>query len=432
MGEPTTTPADGTTAERSSEDYVNLGRSVLTNHLETEKNKTRAPSTLYRITDFVSKRIWSWLYYYADSRFGRNHPYPDYTSAPDNGVYRISPGEETEEIVIGLCADWATNTRQSVQIAQSMATHAPDYTIHLGDIYFVGEPKEVKRNFLDAGSPWVRGARGSFAVLGNHEMYARGIAFFDHLLPSLGLRTGSTYQGQHAGFVCLETDYWRILVLDTGYHSIGKVPVLEMIPWFAPDSRLDPKLMEWLKNEVRLGDASDKRGLVFMTHHQYITAFRESEYPKPAAQLASLIGTTRPVIWIWGHEHKFAMYGKAQVSQGVTAFGRCIGHGGMPVEVDSFRRKASAKGADKLTVYDSRVHRTRLRRKIPLGYNGYAVLRLKANTLSVEYRDFYQSLLTETWTVSAEGEISGSIQPAPDCPIAPVEGKRWEDAVAGT
>lgn len=428
MEEPVNTLEEGNT-DRDSEDYVDLSRSVLTNHLKTEKSKIKTPNTLYRITDFVSKRIWSWLYYYADSRFGKNHPYLDYTNAPDNGVYRIAPGEGKDQITIGLCADWATNTRQSVKIARSMTEQAPDFTIHLGDTYFVGEPKEIKRNFLDPGSPWVRGSQGSFAVLGNHEMYARGISFFNDLLPSLGLRVSGRYQGQHAGFVCLETSHWRILALDTGYHSIGKIPLIEMIPWFGPDSRLDPKLMAWLKNEVRLDDPGDKRGLLILSHHQYVTAFQESEYPKPASQLASLLGTTRPVIWIWGHEHKFAMYGKTQVGKGITAYGRCIGHGGMPVEIDGFKRKSSKTGADRLTVYDHRVHRTRIRRKTPLGYNGYAVIRLKADTLSVEYRDFYQSLVTETWQVFPDGAIRGSIRPADDCPINPVSGKTWDNAV---
>jgi hypothetical protein len=93
------------------------------------------------------------LYYYTDSRFGKNHPYPDYHGAPDNGVYRITPSTGREDIVIGLCADWATNTRESVKVARSMAAQQPDYTIHLGDIYFVGEPKEVKETSLTQALP---------------------------------------------------------------------------------------------------------------------------------------------------------------------------------------------------------------------------------------------------------------------------------------
>lgn len=417
------------TPDRKSEDYVRLGRTLLQNHLETEKNKAPRAGTVYRIRDFISKRIWTWLYYYVDSRFGKNHPYPDYGDAPDRGIYRMEPEAGTDTVTIALCADWATNTRESIHIAQRMKEQLPDYTIHLGDTYFVGEPKEVKRNFTDPGAPWVRGSSGSFAVLGNHEMYARGIAFFDDLLPTLGLRVNGSCQGQHAGFVCLENNHWRILVLDTGYHSIGKVPVLEMLPWFAPDSRFDDKLMDWLEKDVRLGDPADKRGIVVLSHHQYITAFHEGEFGKPAEQLATLIGKDRPVLWLWGHEHKFSMYQRAQMKERVTAYGRCIGHGGMPVEVDTFKLDRKKRGIGKLVVYDHRIHRSEVKRKLPLGYNGYAVLKLKGAELTVAYHDFFHCLVTEKWQVSPDGLIQGSIFPAADCPLSPVAGRRWEDAV---
>lgn len=418
-------------SSRESEDYINLGRTALENHLETEKNKIPHTGKLYRITDFITKRVWSWFYYYLDSRFGKNYPYCDYTDAPDNGVYQMERSEDSprDHITIALCADWGTYTRQSFHIAQKMGTHQPDYTIHLGDTYFVGEPKEIKRNFIDSYAPWVRGKVGSFAVLGNHEMYARGIAFFKDLLPTLGLKVNGRYQGQHAGFVCLENDHWRILALDTGYHSIGRIPLLEMLPFLGPDSRLDPMLIKWLTDEVRLGDPEDKRGLLILTHHQYVTAFNEGEYLVPSRQLARLVGTHRPVLWIWGHEHKFSMYEKVQIGEGVTAYGRCIGHGGMPVEVDHFKLKSKRHGKDKLVFCDRRIHRTQLRKKIPLGYNGYALINIKGNQLTIEYRDFFHLLVTERWEVDTEGTLRGKITPTSEIPLEPEAGKQWEDAV---
>jgi hypothetical protein len=418
-------------SSRASEDYINLGRTALENHLETEKNKIPNASKLYRITDFITKRVWSWFYYYLDSRFGRNYPYSDYTDAPDKGIYRMVRSEDSsrDHVTIALCADWGTYTRESFHIAQRIGGHQPDYTIHLGDTYFVGEPKEIKRNFIDPQAPWIRGKVGSFAVLGNHEMYARGIAFFKDLLPTLGLKVNGHYQGQHAGFVCLENDHWRILALDTGYHSIGRIPLLEMVPGLGPDSRLDPLLIKWLMDDVRLGDPQDKRGLLILTHHQYVTAFNEGEYLVPARQLARLLGTHRPILWIWGHEHKFSMYEKVQIGQGVTAYGRCIGHGGMPVEVDHFKLKRNRHGRGKLVFCDRRIHRTQWHKKIPLGYNGYALVKIKANQLTIEYRDFFHLLVTERWQVSADGSLQGEIIPSSDIPLGPEPGKQWQDAV---
>jgi len=52
---------------------------------------------------------------------------------------------------------------------------------------------------------------------GNHEMYARGMAYFDVFLPRLGLAGGTP---QQASFFCLENDHWRFIALDTGYNSV--------------------------------------------------------------------------------------------------------------------------------------------------------------------------------------------------------------------
>ncbi len=52
---------------------------------------------------------------------------------------------------------------------------------------------EIKENFLgEPTSPyppvkWPQGKLGSFALSGNHEMYARGNGYFDAILPKMGL-----------------------------------------------------------------------------------------------------------------------------------------------------------------------------------------------------------------------------------------------------
>lgn len=103
-------------------------------------------------------------------------------------------------------------------------------------------------------------------------MYARGEAFFESLLPSLGIRNADdSYAGQKAGYFCLQNKYWRVIGLAIGYYSVGK-PLLEFLPWFAPDCHFDDKQMEWLKNMVKLGDPNDKRGVLVLTHPQFISA----------------------------------------------------------------------------------------------------------------------------------------------------------------
>jgi hypothetical protein len=417
---------------RNQDDYLDLQRSVLLNHLRTEMKKSKGEEPAYKISDFFTKRVWSWFYYYVSSRVGLNYPYKTY-EGPDKGIYNIKPVEQdVDAVTIAITADWGTDTAESHNVANQMGTHNPDYTIHLGDTYYVGAPHEIELNFTKPGSPWVRGSKGSFAVLGNHEMYARGIAFFKHLLPTLGIKDGAgNFTGQKAGFFCLENDYWRILGLDTGYHSIGKIPFIELVPGCAPDCHFDKKLIDWLKNDVKLNDPADKRGLLVLSHHQYITAFNdEGEYPVPAAQLAKLIGKDRPVIWLWGHEHKFSIFEKAQVGNGITAYGRCIGHGGMPIELStiSFTRSTKSHGNSKLVMVDTRAQPGT--EAYPLGYNGYVVLTIKNEELEIAYFDTNGQLFSETWMADiASRSINGKICDPVSVHLKTVDNKEWNDAV---
>ncbi|HEY4328064.1 MAG TPA: metallophosphoesterase [Mucilaginibacter sp.] len=416
---------------RSKNDYLKMTRSVLLNHLETETKKSKGEPPANKIADFFTKRVWSWFYYYISSRFGKNYPYQTYTDA-DKGIYPLKPEAGKDRVSIAITADWATDTNESFDVATKMISHEPDYTIHMGDTYYVGAPHEIELNFTMPGSPWVRGSKGSFAVLGNHEMYARGVAFFNRLLPSLGLRDeDGKYMGQKAGFFCLENEYWRILGLDTGYHSIGNIPLIELIPGFGSDCHFDEKLVDWLSDSLKLNDKNDKRGLLILTHHQYITAFKgEGEYPAPANQLAKLIGKDRPVVWLWGHEHKFSVFEKAQVGDGITAYGRCIGHGGMPIElnVNTFNRSEGAKGNSKLVMVDTRTKTGT--ESYPLGYNGYVVVSVKDKELEVAYFDTDGKLFSESWEANLEsGNIKGSIDVPVSSRLKTVDGKAWEDAV---
>jgi len=123
---------------------------------------------------------------------------------------------------------------------------------------------------------------------------------------------------------------------------------------------------------------ADKRGLILLTHHQYCSSF-DAEYPKPAQQLSAFID--RPVLWFWGHEHRMAVYGKYSVEGGIEAYGRCIGHGGMPVDINPPMKRSDRP----LVAYDNRQYPSP--ENITVGYNGFTNLTFKDNQLLVEYRD---------------------------------------------
>jgi hypothetical protein len=350
------------------------------------RKDTEAPPTFPTIAAFLPQHLWKWLTTYLSKRLGPRHPFQTYRGA-DRGIYRLE--DEGGDVRIALVGDWGTGTDEAFDVAEQVNAFRPHYTIHLGDVYYVGDTPEVEENCLGKKlteydpCTWPWGSAGSFALTGNHEMYARGFGYFDTFLPTLGLKSGVR---QQASFFCLENEYWRIIALDTGYNCLG-IPLLENIPFwpFAPDCALPDELMTWLRDDVR--PDGDSRGLVLLSHHQYFSSF-EAGYTKPATQLRSVIN--RPVIWWWGHEHRMAVYDKQSVDGGIEAYGRCIGHGGMPVELSD---KAVVPP---LIFYDNEPYAND--ENLTIGRNGHANVTLTGNIMTIDYVDLKgQPVFSETW-----------------------------------
>ena len=368
------------------------------------RNSTRTSSVTRAISEFFGTNIFGFVYHYLRSRFGPRHPYQTYPSEGDSGIYALASSVPSRpEITLTLLSDWGSDTTESDTVAHLTARYAPDYSIHLGDIYFVGTPEEVAENFTAPHASWYYGASGSLALCGNHEMYSNGSAYYQQLLPAMYVQVDGVKKSQRAAFFCLENEHWRIIGLDTGYTSVGR-PFLEVLS--PPDCHFRDEQLTWLRDVVKLGDPADKRGLVFLSHHPYISAFRE-DYFKPGEQLYELMGeAARPVVWFWGHDHRLVGYQLGKNKCELQAYGRCIGHGGMPVETSMSVRDEDAL---KISFYDRRI-RTRIKRH-DLGYNGFVLLQLDGAILTATYRDLEDTkVLEETWRVDLhDGKLTWGV-----------------------
>jgi len=369
------------------------------------------PTNFPKLRAFLSSYVWPWVCNYLKTAFhGKYKRYPAYAGTGDSGIYRLASATSGGPIKLSLAGDWGTGTEESWQIAQAMGDGEPDYTIHLGDVYYVGDLPEVNENFL--GIPggqytpvqWPTGAVGEFAMIGNHEMYGGGEPYFTRILPTL--RTG-TGQRQKASFFALETDHWRIIALDTGYNSVGlpilgSIPGIKKIPFVGANCRIPDEVIDWLRNTVK--PRQNPKPTLLLSHHQYYSAFQEETFGLPAKQLSEFF-TEQNIVWIWGHEHRLAIYDLYSPDGRIHAYGRCLGHGGMPVE-----DAKPANGKVPLAFWDPR-NDYPLDDHSTAGWNGYVNVLLDGPKMTLEYLDIKKtSLFVESFAGSSDGSLAYSYQ----------------------
>jgi hypothetical protein len=375
--------------KKTSSQIADLSRLIFINYWKYQKHINMSNGFLPTLVNWI-KPSFIWMYIKA---FFYKCSYPIYKDKRQ-GIFKMS---NTEAVSIALVSDWATDTIDSDRVGFMMRQftddfipdkprkeigknvlpeEAPlpsnvDYTIHMGDVYYLGTEQEIEDNF-GKNSSWPYGKICSFALSGNHEMYSGGDAFYHKLLKKMGTKE----QTQETGFFCLENDYWRVIALDTGYNSVG-------IPWINKKFNLTRKQMDWLRDTIKMDN--DNRGIVFLSHHQYFSAFEKRGYPKTAIQIATLLSEAnienRPVLWFWGHEHRLAFYDLHQIGKGVKAYGRCIGHGSMPQTDHKFDTEKAKES--KLLYFDAK--QNGLLNKKPIGRNGYVRMTFLGDTLDLEY-----------------------------------------------
>ncbi len=334
--------------------------------------------------DFLSTAFFKWIFNYLRVIFTPRRPLPKYPQPYTNqtGIFPLDAVTR-----VSLISDWGSGTESAYKVMQHVReVQKPAVTIHLGDIYYTGTAEEVQKYFLGIDD-WYRGTQRSFALNANHEMYCGGAGYFDHILPTLD---------QPATYFCLENEYWRVIGLDSGYWC----PVIPLAEQFR-STKLDEENIRWL-SEVVFADPNDKRPVILLSHHPWFSAF-EHHYARLGEQLSPWLD--RIVLWFWGHEHRFCGYGKYGLDGHLPVRGRCIGHGGMPVDLNNAKRKELP-----LVFVDQRVAGEL--EGDPIGYCGNALLSFRHNAMTIRYFDENgESMLTERWiSKGREGGASGKIK----------------------
>jgi len=217
----------------------------------------------------------------------------------------------------------------------------------------------------------------SALLLGNHEQYSRSYGFYDTLLPTKGVFAQGYESTQKAAFWVHESSDWRIIGLDTGYSTYS-------VKLQNDNVTLPQASIDWLRDVVRIGNPKDTRGLIFLTHHQPLSAF-ETGYPFPAHQLSELLPSNRTILWLFGHEHRLSFYEKQTIADGnLSLYPRCVGNSGFPTQLSPLPTRAHQS---KLIAYDDRVYQMLSGiYSVEVGFNGWFEMSMNGPNVDVVYK----------------------------------------------
>lgn len=310
---------------------------------------------------------------------------------PGQGTFRMQ-SHDGARVRIAITGDWGKGDEHARRVGNAMSRCGADYTIHLGDIYSVGSRREVESNFTgtEPGDvAWPKGQFGALAVPGNHEYQSGAHAFYDLAMKGhLGVKEGDTELAQPATYFSIENEHWRVIGLDTGFHSVKKifwelfVRLLNVFrrkhPWAQKlKTKLPDHLVTWLKPLVN-GDKS----LIFLSHHQYLTTLdKRGSHPQPGEQIAAEVKSRRTAVWLCGHGHRLEIHEPVEAGDKLTVLSRTVGHGAETDVVTLTEEKEAELAESPLRFADNRLAPGETRQ----GFTGFAVLDFEGADLSVDY-----------------------------------------------
>jgi Calcineurin-like phosphoesterase len=227
-----------------------------------------------------------------------------------------------DKVTIAMAGDWGTgdwrradNPAPAAKVAKGIAALRPDYTIHLGDVYYSGTSDEEQHLLVDL---WPRGTAGAFALNSNHEMYSGAKPYFLEALSSQLFNLQ-----RQCSFFALENSNWVIVGLDSAYHSD------ELQLYLNGSLGTDGSQTNFLRQQAAKG-----KKVIVLTHHNGLVA--DGSQPDQAVAGADSLYSqvvnafppkTGPAYWYWAHVHSAIAYTR----QDSGTLCRCCGHGAVPL-----------------------------------------------------------------------------------------------------
>ena len=295
-----------------------------------------------------------------------------------------------DTIKIAIVGDWGTGPwtdgaidYPALEVINQIPPRTPDYTIHLGDVYYAGtagflDSDEEVANFVDN---WPSGSKGSFMLNSNHEMYSGAQGFF-----AKGLKAPSFSAQQNTSYFAIQGEKWIIIALDTAYYDPS--------PLFMNGALNDANQINFIKS---LNTAN--KTVILLTHHNPTSVDGTTTAGLPLwNQVISALGRA-PDFWYWGHVHNAMVYSETSFPGQNNVKARCVGHGAIPFGVayglqnpDGTNKPSVTYYAHELlsTMYDN----TDLQQSLRV-MNGFAMLTIGPDSIKEQILD---QTGTERWS----------------------------------
>jgi len=217
----------------------------------------------------------------------------------------------SDQATIAMAGDWGTGnfgngTAPAIKIKNRIPDSNPDYTIHLGDVYYAGTSGQETDFLLDL---WPSGSAGAFTLNSNHEMYSGAKPYFSEAVASQLFRLQSPFS-----FFALENSNWIVVGLDSAYFGDEDKAYLD-------GSIGTGEQVAFLRQVANRG-----KKVIVLTHHDGLA----QDGSAPTALWNQVMGAfpagSAPAYWYWGHVHAGIVY----VPQANGTLCRCTGHGALP------------------------------------------------------------------------------------------------------
>ncbi|MFO0589288.1 MAG: metallophosphoesterase [Polyangiaceae bacterium] len=232
---------------------------------------------------------------------------PQYIDNGGNMNLGVVPWTLPDDATVIVLGDWGSGNDDAIALLADAIKQAGSRLaaiVHLGDVYYSGQPDECTDNIVNATAQAFKQAGTSpvpmFWVPGNHEYYSFGAGYYS----TIGLmNAGNKDATQVASYFALRTKSgsYQILGMDTGQSDFiaGQGTVFG-----APTVQLRASEIEWHQDKL----SNFKGSTILLSHHQLMSSavtVTKSVTPWVNASLWQVFSPyfQNIALWLWGHEH---------------------------------------------------------------------------------------------------------------------------------